>query len=405
MSSLFSDHNFWIFFLQAFILSMPFPAAFLAYRWARAPQKDKLIERELRQLGVHNTAVSDELESHRYGTRDYVWPVFSASLLVFVIFSMTHPYVINLGIWSGILEEVVDIFGLPHVTKAEAAGRFLFWGFMGAWVYSINLILRRFLTYDLTPGVYVFVVNRFLLAWMIGAIVGLGMGTFSRGAGVAANFNLVNVFIVVFFIGFFPEWGMSWVVATSKRLLGQSGGIAKETRLSAIEGLSIWHQGRLQQEGIENVQNLSAANIPALVISTPFTVGQIVDWVDQAILLVYANDDKYPILENQGIRCASDFLAATDNAESTGQLARASGVSADYLSMLRLSLQAAANINFTSKFRGRYSLDEKRNLLSLSISIFDTAFPGIERAKQRYQEKQQSPKTITATMPAVNLPS
>src|SRR5690606_23008606 len=89
MSSLISDSNFWLFLLQAFILGMPFPAAFLAYRWARAPQKDKLIERELRQLGVQNTAVSDELASHRYSMRDYVWPVFSASLLIIVIFSMT----------------------------------------------------------------------------------------------------------------------------------------------------------------------------------------------------------------------------------------------------------------------------------------------------------------------------
>ncbi len=391
MNDLFADGQLGTFLLQAFIFSMPFPASFLAYRWARAPRKDKLIERELRQLGVKDQGtVADEIDSHKYGLRDYVWPVFSASLMVFVIYSMTHPIIIRAGIWEGILEEMVDIFGVDGFTRAEVAGRFLYWGFMGAWVYSINLILRRFLAYDLTPGVYVFVINRFLLAWLIGAVVGLGLGTFSRGAGVTPGINLVTVFIVVFAIGFFPEWGMSWVMATAKRALGQSGGIAKETRLSAIEGLSIWHQGRLQQEGIENVQNLSAANMPALVIATPFTVGQIVDWVDQAILLVYANDDMYPILESKGIRCASDYLAATDEAERMQYLATVTGISIYYLHMLRLSLQSAANINFTSKFRGRLSLDSARNDQASNISIFDTTPPGTVPALSRLHKRPQS---------------
>lgn len=392
MEALLSDNHTGFFLLQAFLFAMPFSLSFFAYRWARAPRKDKLIQRELNQLGVKNhELVLDEIESHRYRIRDYVWPVFTVTLMVFVIYSMTHPAVIRSGLWSGILEEMVDIFGLIGYTRAEVAGRFLYWGFIGAWVYSINLILRRFLAYDLTPGVYVFVINRFLLAWLIGAIVGLGQGTFSRGAGVAPEINLVTVFIVVFSIGFFPEWGISWIMATAKRVLGQSGGIAKETRLSNIEGLSIWHQGRLQQEGIENVQNLSAANIPALVISTPFTVGQIVDWVDQSILLVYANDDMYPVLESRSsIRCASDYLAATDNAERMRHLAEATSLSEAYLYTLRLSLQSAANINFTSRFRGRVSLDNERNALASNISIFDTALPGINRVLSQVTKHNSS---------------
>jgi hypothetical protein len=43
-------------------------------------------------------------------------------------------------------------------------GRFLFYGWLGAIVYSFHLTFRHFLTYDLTPSVYVFTSNRFLLA-------------------------------------------------------------------------------------------------------------------------------------------------------------------------------------------------------------------------------------------------
>jgi len=135
---------------------------------------------------------------------------------------------------------VIDIFGADDLfPRAILAGRFLLWGWAGAYIYSFHLTWRRFLAYDLTPSVYIFTSNRFLLATTIGAIVAVGVGTFSTAAGVPFNVNLATVCIITFFIGFFPEQGLDWITATAKKALGQQGGIAKETRLSEIEGLSI----------------------------------------------------------------------------------------------------------------------------------------------------------------------
>jgi hypothetical protein len=181
--------------------------------------------------------------------------------------------------------------------------------------------------------------------------------------------NMATASIVLFSIGFFPEQGINWIAATAQKALKQQGGIAKETRLSEIEGLSIWHQGRLRQEGIENVQNLATADVPALVIGTPFPVNQIVDWVDQAILLTYASQEQFEALEKAGLRCASDVLTAAGDNKRLNQLASATGLDKDGLRMLHLALQSALNIKMISRFRWQSSLDTAKMEEAAAIQL------------------------------------
>ena len=305
-----------------------------------------------------------------YRLKDYIWPLFVAYVLMSGTYTVTHPYVIQRGLWSGWLEEVLNIFGADDLfPSAILMGRFVFWGWLGACIYSFDLVIRRFLAYDLTPSVYLFTANRSLLAIAISAIVGTGVGTFSTAAGVPFDVNMATVSIVTFFIGFFPEQGLNWIAATAQKALGQQGGIAKETRLSEIEGLSIWHQGRLKQEGIENVQNLATADVPALVVGTPFPVNQIVDWVDQAILLAYASQEQFEALEKAGLLRASDVLTTTRDDEGLNDLAEAAGLKKSELKVLSRVLQSALNIKMISRFRWQSSLDRAKMEEAAAIQL------------------------------------
>jgi len=302
-------------------------------------------------------------------------------------YAVTHPYVIRLGLWAGILEEVINVHGMDNpFPRAILAGRVLFWGWVGAYVYSFHLTWRRFLAYDLVPSVYIFTFNRFALAFIVGSVVAVGVGTFSTAAGVLFDVNVATVSIIIFFIGFFPDQGLTWIAATAKKALGQQGGITKETRLSEIEGLSIWHQGRLMQEGIENVQNLATADVPALVVGTPFPVHQIVDWVDQAILLAYASQEQFEALEKAGLRCASDVLTAAGDNKRLNQLASATGLNKDGLRMLHLALQSALNIKMVSRFRWQTSMDaakvEEATAIQLSQPSPAPAAPSLPREQE-----------------------
>ena len=151
------------FVFQAVLLVLHIPVSYLAYRWARAPMKRQRNQQDLAQLGIVASAALDEDDPHQF--KNYFWPLLGASALTLGLYTMTHPYSIQHGWWAGFLEEVTNIFGADVAFPRDILfGRFLFYGWLGAIVYSFHLTFRHFLTYDLTPSVYVFTSNRFLLA-------------------------------------------------------------------------------------------------------------------------------------------------------------------------------------------------------------------------------------------------
>jgi hypothetical protein len=315
-----------VFLIQVFLLSAYIPISYIAYRWACAPKKHLRVREALLELGTPFARMGQQARAYEYSTRDYSWPVLIAWFVTVLTFSLTHPYPISLGLWDGILEESVNIFGVDDPEQFPIlAGRFLFYGWSGAVAYSLFMIGRRFLDYDLTPRVYIYTAIRFTLAFVIGAVVGVLLGVTTSIAGTSLDLALSTVAIVAFVIGFFPERGWEFLSQAARASLRQSNRDSREVRLSYIEGMSIFQQGRLRQDGIENVQNLATANIPALVANTPFSVGQLIDWIDQAILLVYTSDDQSRALAKLGIIRASDVLANALHNDTREALIRSLG--------------------------------------------------------------------------------
>ena len=342
--------------LQSLILMLYVPLTYILYQWVHAPMKQDQVRYAMSQLGITEAGHELEMMKNESHLRYYLGPLITACLLIFVTYSLTHPYVRNTSLKIGLLEEVINVYGLDDpAARIAAVGRPLFWGFIGAWVYSFVLTLRRVMDYDLTPRVYIFTSNRFLLAFVVGSIVGVALGTFQTGAGLGLDINLATVSVISFFIGFFPEQGINWITATAQKTLMQQGGIVKETHLGEIKGLSIWQQGRLKQEGLENVQNLATADIPKLVTDTPFSVKQIVDWVDQAILMLYTIPEQREALARAGVSRASGVLANTNDEAGPAELAEASGLKVSELKVLRRSLETAINLKKIVHFRHRLS--------------------------------------------------
>jgi serine/threonine protein kinase len=351
------DMTLLIFLLQALLLSIYIPLSYIGYKSIRAPQKSEQVKKDLELLG-EDTKNLDEVLSNEYQLRHYFWPLFFAFLLTFGIYTVTHPYAIEHGWWAGVLEETIDIFGPSNpFPRASVAGRFLFWGWMGAYIYSVHLTFRRFMTYDLTPSVYIFTSNRFFLAMTVGSIAGIGVGTFATRAGFSFDVSLMMVSIVTFVIGFFPEQGVNWLTTMAGKIMKKEWKMENERPLSEIDGLNIWQQGRLNQEGIESVQNLATTNIRTIVINTPFTIYQIVDWVDQAILQLFIDKKQLGALKTMGLRSASAVLKATDDNHLmhlvqalSNKDAEQGGLTEAELRMLHMAIQSAPNIKPVSSF-------------------------------------------------------
>ena len=342
------------FILQVLVLLSVFPITFIAYRRLREPKKVKQAKWELAQFGLED---SSEIETAQNGVRyklsEYLVPLSYIFLILFALYSMTNPFIIGLGAWKGLLEDTVNIFGLPagsQIIELDLlVGRLMFWCWLGAYVYSVDRIIRHYLAQDLTPNVYVAVAKRFTVAFVVGTLIGIAVGLQNQQLlQLKIDTNLTVVFVVCFFVGMFPENGIRWIGNVAQRTLKQTEG-TEQISLSVIEGIGNWQEGRLDQEGIVNAQNLASANLLALVAKTPFDVGQIVDWVDQAILVMNTSPEQLQALKKVGVRYGSTLINATEKGGET--LSAASNLGLDEIKLLRSALYTATNIQLILGYR------------------------------------------------------
>ena len=346
----------WGFLLQAIVLLSYIPMTFVAYRLLREPRKRQRTKWELSQFELDGSAdVKEAMNNVEYSLIQFLLPLGYIILIFFALYSMTNPYIISLGVWKGLLEDTVDAFGQPVARPAIPleilVGRTMFWCWLGAYIYSVDRTIRHYLAHDLTPNVYVTVAKRFTVAFVVGALIGIAVGASNRAVQIPFDASMTSVYIVCFFVGLFPETGISWIKRTADKILQQADTADDQLPLSNIDGISLWHEGRLDQEGIENVQNLASANLLALVANTPFDVGLVVDWVDQAVLLMHINPDQTGSLKKAGVRYASGFLDAIEN--NPEQLAVSSGLPVEDLNILRANLKSATNMGLIDRFRAR----------------------------------------------------
>ncbi len=197
---------------------------------------------------------------------------------------------------------------LPNIAPVQYA-------FLGAYFFSIQMLFRRYIREDLGANAYVAVSLRIVLAviavWIAQtAAVPLGFEITTADGEYKEEF-----LILAFAIGVFPKILMQLVKGVMKKVPGvkialPSAGTDKAMQLSLLDGLTIWHESRLEEEDIENIPNMATADIVELMLSTRFPPYRIVDWVDQSILYRHVdNEIARKILRRKGIRCASALVA------------------------------------------------------------------------------------------------
>lgn len=219
-----------------------------------------------------------------------------------------------------------------HGTAAERAGdgfRFIdFWqppaslvgfAFLGAYVFGIRSALRGHLRGDLRAKSYSAMSVRLLvvvvLAWVLEASLPSAPGGLAQAAA--------------FFAGFFPDEWLRFLNERANEGVNRVGRRRRPTRRSAIPvndldgltGLDLYDRARLAEEGVDSVHALARPDLISLLMHTRIPAVRLLDWVDQAVLQLYAgppcphdpDDDGRPTmarrLRGSGIRTATDVLA------------------------------------------------------------------------------------------------
>ena len=88
---------------------------------------------------------------------------------------------------------------------------------------------------------------------------------------------------------------------------------SEDLPLGMIDGISQFHETRLRDLGIDNVQNLASIDIPFTLINTTFSAQEIIDWVDQAVLYLHLESAEMTNFRNASVRTVSDFRQAWKN--------------------------------------------------------------------------------------------
>lgn len=195
--------------------------------------------------------------------------------------------------------------------------------FLGAYFFALQALFRRYVRRDLRASAYVSISIRIVLAFIGTWVVGECVTVLSTFSALPIPMPINTLSVLGFALGVFPQVAWQFVrKVMTKITLAEVAlpSLSSELPLSDLDGLTVWHESRLEEEDIENVANMSTVDLSDLMLNTRIARSRIVDWVDQAILYVQigpdTDDSKQPstrdLLRAQGIRTATSLLVAYD---------------------------------------------------------------------------------------------
>src|SRR4051812_27509101 len=177
----------------------------------------------------YGKAVVDGVEGTNFSVRvDTMFPVFLATAVLAV------------G-WTTVLW---DPAFLLHPSSLWDMLRF---AFLGAYCFIVQSLIRRFFQSDLRPSAYAAAVLRVIVVLLV--MTALHQVVQVHGKSEAA---------VAFVVGVFPTVALQALlrfVATTLRVVVPQ--LSPDYPLNQLDGLNIWYEARLVEEGVEDMQNLA----------------------------------------------------------------------------------------------------------------------------------------------------
>ncbi|MEM1187316.1 MAG: hypothetical protein AAGI72_02250 [Pseudomonadota bacterium] len=269
-------------------------------------------------------------------TLDTALPVVGATALIFLGWLLTLPP------WEEFAPGT-DKWSVMFAPQQLA----LNYAFLGAYFFCFQMLFRRYVRKDLRANAYVGVCLRIVLSFIGIWVVEQAWDTLF---GEQAQDALM---VVAFVVGAFPP--VAWQVARSafqKITLSEFFVPSLRTAMPVndLDGLTVWHEARLQEEDVENIPNMATADLVELMLNTRFPPNRIIDWMDQAILYTQLGSDSVQSAEGgteavvHGLRNSATRIALAQHGirSATALLHRCSAASADPQGELRALHDALA---------------------------------------------------------------
>lgn len=296
------------------------PLSLISFLNVMLQKKSEDFEKAKNQMGL--TTSRSVGQSYSFGR--FVLPVTFATIItlfgaVGMVFTADLSGLLrNNVVFSGVqvsldAQEVVNPLAIQSFAVAVYA-------FLGSFLWSANVIVRRVINMDLQPNVYYSAGLRIIFACVLAVALSFLVGNSEKGQ--VSTWLQSSLPALAILAGTFPESVMNYFINFFQDYIKIDPLNTEVLSLEKIEGMTLAHRERIAEANIDNAQNLASASLSKLMIETPYDARTLIDWIGQAKLLCYAKKDieKYHQL---GLRTVFDFLTEDKTPEKFVVLADA----------------------------------------------------------------------------------
>lgn len=217
--------------------------------------------------------------------------------------------------------------------------------YLGWYVWTVSTIFSRLVTMELVAATYYNVLVRLVVAVFV-ALIFNSLKGFLFGQG-----NIYGPEAIGFGVGLFPDAALASLNARLRKLLLESDPQLEALPLDMIQGVSPFRKLRLFEMGLDNCENLAAANAVELFLKSNLKLVEVVDWIGQAQLAVLVGQVNFIILQRNGYRTVIDLNRGAKS-KALPVLAKLLCYDPDQVSDLAAGLEADPSFVSLNELRG-----------------------------------------------------
>ncbi|HJS88311.1 MAG TPA: hypothetical protein VJ779_22920 [Acetobacteraceae bacterium] len=224
--------------------------------------------------------------------------------------------------------------------------------YLGWYVWTVSTIFSRIMTMELVAATYYSILTRLVISVCVAVALRhmqSALGLLDAGEAAHPHFTAEAV---GFGIGLFPLAALTVITRQLRRMLLGDAGRAEELSLELIQGISPFRNLRLYEVGLDNCENLAAANAVSLFLSSNLSLPEVIDWIGQAQLLVLVGPENFATLQKNGYRTSIDFQRACGSC-ARSRLAELLGYTDAQLLDLQDGLKTDPNFERLTQLRER----------------------------------------------------
>jgi len=241
--------------------------------------------------------VNDKMREESMDFRSYLIPLSFFAFIYLSSFLVVIPLISSVFLQTGnslfipinqlaTLDSADNVLGIPIII--------IQWGILGGFVYTSIGLLNRFLRKDLKPRVYFNASFRLLLSAVVAVVIYLlYVSSMLDKSGTSENGVPTVLILLAFLAGVAPiQFLIHFADTQLSKLI--KGWAKRETvgnrSITQIEGINSVTADRLNEEGIDYIQQLALCNPFEISLRTRFDIDLVTDWRDQAILYILTGD-------------------------------------------------------------------------------------------------------------------